>query len=220
MASSAYMLGRKQYNRPQAMLWSENSGTLSNGVYIPNGLEVDSLHGDVTDANLYDNFLILTDDNRGPLDFKTTRIEKKERMINGRTRSYHIADKLTISASWNMIPSRSFLDSPDFNMSTGKPTTDLNRVDGQPLQFTTDAGAGGVEMLDWYDNHKGSFWVFLAYDKYSNFKNVGQPSINKYAHLPQYSQLVEMFFSDFSYTVEKRGKNFDYWNVSLTLEEV
>lgn len=220
MASSAYMLGRKQYNRPQAMLWSENSGTLSNGIYVPNGLEVDSLRGDVTDSRLYDNFLILTDDNRGPLDFKITRIEKKERMINGRTRSYHIADKLSISASWNMIPSRSFLDSPKFNVTTGQPTTDLLSITDQPLQFTTDAGAGGVEMLDWYDNHKGSFWVFLSYDNYSNFDNIGQPSINKYAHLPQYSQLIEMSFSDFSYTVEKRGQKFDYWNVSLTLEEV
>jgi hypothetical protein len=29
-----------------------------------------------------------------------------------------------------------------------------------------------------------------------------------------------MFISDFSYSVEKRGTKFDFWNVSVTLEEV
>jgi hypothetical protein len=220
MATAAYLTGRKRYQRPQALLWSENPGTLISGVYVPTGFEIGATIPANTDESLIDQFMILSDHNRGELQFTPVRIEQRQRTINGRMRSYHIADKLTISTSWNMITSRSFLDSPEFNITTGLATTDLVGNKDQPLQFTTDAGAGGVEMLDWYDNHKGSFWVFLAYDKYSNFKNVGQPSINKYAHLPQYSQLVEMFFSDFSYTVEKRGKNFDYWNVSVTLEEV
>ena len=30
-ANSAYLQGRKKYARPQAMLWSENAGTLKNG---------------------------------------------------------------------------------------------------------------------------------------------------------------------------------------------
>ena len=79
-----------------------------------------------------------------------------------------------------------------------------------------DAGAGGVEMLDWYENHKGSFWVFLAYDRKGIFKGTPEP----YDHLQQYNQLIEMFISDFSYSVEKRGTNFDFWNVSISLEEV
>lgn len=213
MSTSAYMTGRKKYGRPQAMLWSENSGTLISGLYIPNGLEVGQDPGSETDESVYNQFLILSDDNRGPLDFNIKRIETRERMINGRMRSYHIADKLTLSTSWDMLPSRSYFTVPEFNPTTGKsPHGGQNN-----LEYTSDGGAGGVEILDWYENHQGPFWVYLAYDKYSNF---GKDN-DAYAHLPQYNQLVQMYFADFSYNVVKRGNsNFDFWNISVTLEEV
>jgi hypothetical protein len=212
MTSANYMLGRKKYARPQGMLWSNNSGTLVDGLYVPNGYEVNSNTGSETNTDTFNEFLILSDDNRTPLSFTPTRIEKRERMINGRMRSTHIADKLTLSTSWTMLPSRSFYTNPDFNPSTGKSEFSGNNS----LEYTSDGGAGGVEMLDWYENHQGSFWVYLSYDKYSNF---GKDD-NAYAHLNQYSQLVEMFFADFSYSVEKRGAtNHDLWNISVTLEE-
>jgi len=212
MTSANYMLGRKKYARPQGMLWSNNSGTLVDGLYMPNGYEVNSNTGSETNTDTFNEFLILSDDNRTPLSFTPTRIEKRERMINGRMRSTHIADKLTLSTSWTMLPSRSFYTNPDFNPSTGKSEFSGNNS----LEYTSDGGAGGVEMLDWYENHQGSFWVYLSYDKYSNF---GKDD-NAYGHLNQYSQLVEMFFADFSYSVEKRGAtNHDLWNISVTLEE-
>jgi hypothetical protein len=203
----SYMLGRKKYNRPSGMLWSENSGTLQNGLYVPNGYEVGSDPLDVDDPALLDQFLLITDDNRQTLQFKNERIEKRERMINGRMRSYHIADKLTLSTSWTLIPSRSHDDVPTFNTVNGLSPN---------KSYTTDGGAGGADMLEWYDEHKGSFWVFLAYDRKGIFKGTEEP----YKHLQQYNQLIEMFISDFSYSVEKRGNKFDYWNVSVTLEEV
>lgn len=201
-----YMQSRKRYNRPSGMLWSENSGTLLNGLYIPQGYEVGAAT-DGVDPELTDQFLMLTDDNRSPLDFSDERIEKRERMINGRMRSYHTADKMKISTGWNMIPSRSHSNVPSFNIATGK---------SPHTSYTTDGGAGGADMLEWYDGHKGSFWVFLAYDRKGIFKGTEAP----YDHLQQYNQLIEMFISSFSYSVEKRGANFDYWNVSVTLEEV
>lgn len=213
-----YMAGRKKYGRPQAMLWSENSGTLSNGLYIPNGYEIGADIGTQVDNESLNQFLILSDDNRSEIAIDQERIEKRERMINGRMRSYHVADKLTISTSWNMLPSRAYALSPDFNSSNG--LSSYNESYGKPTgadsQYTSDGGAGGVEMLDWYENHKGSFWVYLAYDKYSNFgKNDAA-----YGHLSQYNQVIEMFFSSFQYTVVKRGNsNYDFWNVSVTLEE-
>jgi hypothetical protein len=201
-----YIQSRKKYNRPSGMLWSENSGTLINGLYVPYGLEVGA---DPTDAdpNLVDQFLMLTDDNRSPLDFSDERIEKRERMINGRMRSYHIADKMRLSTSWNMIPSRSHSDVPNFDTTTGKSLA---------KSYTSDSGAGGADMLEWYNSHKGSFWVFLTYDNKGAFKSTADP----YDHLAQYNQVVEMFISDFSYSVEKRGTKFDFWNVSISLEEV
>jgi hypothetical protein len=214
--------GRQKYARPQAVLFADNPGTLIEGSYVPTGYEV----GEETAGS---NFIILSDDNRGPLNFSSTRIETRKRTVNGRMRSYHIADKLTLSLDWQMLPSRSFSTSPEFDTDTGKPTPGTGEslsnypanVSGSYLyQYTTDGGAGGVEIKDWYDNHSGSFWVYLSYDNYSNFESV--PGItDKYANLAKYSQVIEVFIADFSYSVEKRGShNHDLWNISMSLEEV
>lgn len=201
MADATYMGGRQKYARPQAILFADNPGTiLENGKRVPDGYEIGS------EQSSGETFIILSDHNRGPIEVKVTRIEKRERMVNGRMRSYHIADKLAITLSWSMIPSRSFSLSPEFDETGTKQYGD---------QYTADGGAGGSELLNWYENNTGSFWVYLAYDKPQNF------SSNKYARLSEYNQVIEMFFSDFSYSVQKRGgSNHDLWNVSLTLEEV
>jgi hypothetical protein len=213
VATSAYLTGRRRYQRPQALLWSENAGTLSNGVYVPTGYEIGAEVPPETNEALVDQFLILSDHNRGELQFKQNRIEQRQRTINGRMRSYHIADKLSMSLSWNLLPSRGFFLPADFNPTTG--TSPYKNVTGQ--EYTADGGAGGVELLDWYENHKGPFWMFLSYDKYNNF---GKDSA-AYGHLAQYNQIMEVYFSDFNYTVVKRGGgNHDLWNISVTLEEV
>ena len=211
MATAAYLTGRRRYQRPQALLWSENPGTLSNGVYLPNGLEVQGNFSASTDPDVINQFLILSDHNRGELNFTPTRIEQRQRTINGRMRSYHIADKLTMSVSWNNLPSRSYYQDAGF-LSTG-----LSPEKKTTSEFTADGGAGGVELLDWYENHTGPFWMFLAYDKYSNF---GKADAD-YAHLAQYNQIIQVYIADFNYSVVKRGgSNHDLWNISVTLEEV
>lgn len=222
MANSAYMAGRKKYSRPQGMLWADNPGTIINGSYVPLGNEA-------LVENLFPNepgtFIILSDDNRQPIEFTQERIEKRERMINGRMRSYHIADKLKINVSWDMLPSRSFTAAPEFGLD-GKPTTLVSENGIKPFgspnykdqQYTTDGGAGGVEILEWYDNNPGSFWVYLSYDKYTNFTPNDE---TPYDNLAKYSQIVEMYFADFNYSVQKRGgSNYDFWNISVSLEEV
>jgi hypothetical protein len=213
MATAAYLTGRRRYQRPQAILWSENAGTLQDGLYVPTGYEIGADAPEDADEALLDQFMILSDDNRGELQFNPTRIEQRQRTINGRMRSYHIADKLTMSLSWNMLPSRGFYLPPDFNVTTG--ASPYKRIANE--ENTSDGGAGGVEILDWYENHPGPFWMFLSYDKYSNF---GKDSA-AYGHLPQYNQIMQVYFADFNYTVVKRGgSNFDFWNISVTLEEV
>lgn len=215
MATNSYLNQRKKYDRPQAMLWSENAGTVetinNQAYFVPSGFEVGTDPADVSSSALANQFMILSDDNRSPIQFKNQRIEKRERMINGRMRSYHIADKLSISTSWEMLPSRSFSQNPNFDGTTG--AAGQVNISSNNMQFTTDGGAGGVDLLRWYENHKGPFWVFLAYDKYTN--------VNGYDKLDRYNQVVEMYISDFSYTVQKRGgTNFDFWDISVTLEEV
>lgn len=221
--TAAYMAGRQKYQRPQGMLWAENSGTLvltnpsdqnSAKTYIPVGYEIgaDTEALDSSEDQYLNSFLILTDDNRKEFKFNTTRIENRERMINGRMRSYHIADKLNISTSWNNIPSRSHKTLPDFSLTTGKAENSGN----SSFEYTTDGGAGGAELLDWYENHKGSFWVYLSYDKYPNFGSTAEAK----THIAQYGQVIEMFISNFEYSVNRRGGLYDFWDVSVTLEEV
>lgn len=210
MATSGYMTGRKRYQRPQAVLWSDNAGTLSSGLYVPTGYEVGAVVPDGTASTLIDQFMVLSDHNRSEISFNTERIEKRQRTINGRMRSYHIADKLNISFSWNNLPSRSHALVADFNSSGVSP------LKNSTSEYTADGGAGGVQLLDWYENHKGPFWMYLAYDKYTNFGT----NDAAYAHLGKYNQIMQVYFSDFNYTVTKRGgSNFDLWNVSVTLEE-
>jgi hypothetical protein len=212
------MQGRKRYGRPQAMLWANNPGTTvtdpeTNEVYhVPLGSEVGASDYDFNNDN---EFVILSDHNRGEIDFSPTRIETKERTVNGRMRSHHIADKLSVSTSWDMLPSRSYHLYPEFD-SNG--VSDYNRVNNE--EFTVDGGAGGTEILDWYEKYTGSFWLYLSYDKHQNFRNL-QDSDEEYGKLNRYSQVIEVFFENFSYSVQKRGRNnFDFWNISVSLEEV
>jgi hypothetical protein len=244
------VVGRVKYGRPQAMLWADNPGTVVDGFYVPTGFEVGANLSDVAEltSSDVDQFLILSDDNRESIQFKNTRIEQRKRMVNGRMRSYYVADKLTISSSWKMLPSRSYSRPPLFDPETGRPTNsaftindsnpeniDTNNALGgirvpsaastsitgyeliEKLQYTSDGGAGGVEMLEWYRNHSGSFWVYLAYDNYRNFGN----NDSAYQNLGKYNEVIEVFFADFTYDVVKRGAtNHDYWDISVTLEEV
>jgi hypothetical protein len=211
MATAAYLTGRRRYQRPQALLWSENPGTLVNGLYVPNGYEVQGNFDASTDENLINQFIVLSDHNRGELSFTPTRIEQRQRTINGRMRSYHIADKLNMSVSWNNLPSRGYYQTAGFDEDGTSPYKNATG------EFTSDGGAGGVELLDWYENHTGPFWMYMAYDKYSNFGNDN----DAYGHLAQYNQIMQVYIADFSYSVVKRGgNNHDLWNISVSLEEV
>jgi hypothetical protein len=78
MATAAYLTGRRRYQRPQALLWSENPGTLVDGVYLPDGYEVQGNFAGSTDPDLINQFLILSDHNRGELNFTPTRIEQRQ----------------------------------------------------------------------------------------------------------------------------------------------
>lgn len=278
MATASYMDGRVKYKRPQALILSDNPGTLvtswastgkvattissnsttiqvtsdMSGIYPgqiieqtndPTGsgngslgsgtvtivsvnlaskqIEVSKAHTKtgtlvfrtgstsyVPEGVEFENFIILSDHNRAPLDMNTDRLEKRERMINGRMRSYHVADKKKIGTSWSGLPSRAYPQAPEINATTG-----LSSIEA--LAYTVDGGAGGNDLLKWYEDHVGSFWVFVAYDKYPQF---GEDS-KAYGHMHQYNEVLEMYMADFSHKVNKRGTLYDMWDVSLTLEE-
>ena len=123
-------------------------------------------------------------------------------------RSYHIADKLRVSTNWNLLPSRAFNKDPDFS-ENGNP------VAASLIEYTADGGAGGSDLLNWYNNNPGSFYMFISYDKNSKLNDTS------YQNLATYSEVIEVYFSSFTYNVVKRGAtNHDLWDISISLEEV
>lgn len=212
MATVQYLQGRKKYGRPQAIMLSNNPGRVTmddNGVpyYYPVGYEVGQ---DTSGTNqLRENdFLILSDHNRQPINVDIERLEKRERTINGRMRSYHIADKRKFSLSWDNIPSRAFSQKPMFDAD--------GKVANGVISHTVDGGAGGAEMLEWYKKTVGSMWAYIAYDNRPLFGT----DVDAYNSMQRYQEVVEVFISDFSFTISQRSaNNFDLWNVSMSLEE-
>lgn len=249
MVDATFMRNRKKYFRPQGLLFSNNPGIVaphsSGGYYSPEGYEFGS-YNLTTEEYVEPDWMVLTDDNRKEISLNFDRIEQRKRMINGRMRSVYVADKLKLSCAWDMIPSRAF-DMPQqqaVNSTTGAmtsetippgttssasvglpsanpdpPPTNLRSWNVEPYKFTTDAGAGGADMLRWYKEHPGSFWVYLAYDNFHNFDTLADDN-NPWAKLARYNERVEMYFANFEYNIVKRGQRFDFWNVSLSLEEV
>lgn len=212
MATSLYMQGRQKNARPQALLLADNPGYFSNGIYVPDGYESLADVSAQSDASNFNSFIVLSDDNRGPIQIRQQRIEKRQRMVNGRMRSYHIADKLSINASWEMLPSRSYRTAPEISLESGESV-----YKNTTAEYTSDGGAGGNEILDWYETHQGSFWVYLAYDKRINYGD----NADAYTNLAEYNEVVEVFFADFDYSIVRRGgSNYDFWNISFSLEEV
>jgi len=193
VANSLYMAGRSAYSRPQAVVWADEYET-SSGKYVPSGSE-------------FNDFIILSDHNRSEISIQKERIENKRRMINGTMRSYHIADKKRFSWSWSMFPSRAFSNSPTFSAS--------GRLTNNVEDYVVDLAAGGVDIINWYENHQGPFYMLLAYDKYNEF------SVNPYSHLNEYNEVVKVFFSGCESSIVKRGgTNHDFWDISVSLEEV
>jgi hypothetical protein len=88
-------------------------------------------------GELTEQTLGLSDHNRKDLQISTDRIEKSQRMANGRLRKYYVADKRTFSTSWDMLPG---------------PT--VNTVDGQ-------WGADAIE--EFYMNTPGAFTLELTF---------------------------------------------------------
>lgn len=213
MTTLGYLAGRKKYTRPQALLFAELPGTLveqnGNKYHVPSGIELGT-DPEQTSGIIPSVFLTLSDHNRSPIDIKTNRIETRERTISGKMRSYYTADKSTISVSWQNLPSRSFDFLPGFDIATGQPSVENTR-------YTVDGGAGGNDLLFWYYNFTGSFYLFISYDKYIEF--LGDDDNRN--RMSEYQEVMEVYITDFSYTINKRGQNtHDLWDVSITLEEV
>lgn len=144
------------------------------------------------------DYIYLTDEGRSDLQVSIERIEFKKRMINGRMRAYHVADKKNFSVSWRDLPSsRSELTETRFSGSVS-------------------GWASSQQMLDWYKSHTDSFWMTLVYDTTETYGRLNNQNIPLKFSLEFYN----VFFEEFSYNVKKRGPTHDLWDVSMSLVEV
>jgi hypothetical protein len=77
----------------------------------------------------------LTEHNRSELSVDVERIERSQRMANGRMRKWHIADKRTYNISWELVPHSS--------------------------TYTLDGFWGGQDMQTFFNNNLGEFYLYV-----------------------------------------------------------
>ena len=183
----------KRWYRPSIMAFSEDIPTLD--------AETGAIQG---------TFKYLTDDNRSPLEVSFDRIEYKQRMINGRMRSYHVADKKTYSASWDLIPSRS-IDPNRKNLDF----ISEKYYNSEGTEINNSSFMSADDMLEWYEDHNGEFYMILSYDRQHVFGKEDED----YNKIFAACEIVPVFFDGFSYSVQTRGQFNDLWSVSMTLVE-
>ena len=131
-------------------------------------------------------FRRVTEHNRSPLSFNVERIDKFTRMANGAARKYFIADKLNISASWEMIPSF--------------------------RNQTVDGGWGAEDLKNFYESAagRGAFSIKLNPTVFSTdlVEQSGGALVDDYTY--------SVMFSSADFTLIKRGlQPFWSVNISL-----
>lgn len=173
---------QRVWTRPALVIFTEA---------IPTPVDINAGQYDLGTAGT--NYLYLTDDGRSEMQISLERIEYKKRMINGRMRSYHIADKKSFSVSWKDLPSKK------------------DEISEIRFSGLTTGWASCQEILSWHTDHQGSFFLNLVYDT---------PEANSSTPLRYKLETYNVFFDEFSYTVTKRGATHDLWDISMTLVEV
>lgn len=139
----------------------------------------------------------ITDHGRQPLGQQVERIGTDKRMADGTLRRMHIGLKRTWTASWENLPS----------------------INGAgTLYKTADGGWSGSQMENFYNITPGKFRMIL---QKGTAQGVTPPNPAESA-LPYEDTnfyICNVMLTEFSKEVRKRG-SVDYWNVSVTLEEV
>lgn len=145
----------------------------------------------VGSALYFNTTLKLSEHNRQPISLSKNRIEKTQRMANGTLRKFYIIDKESVSVSWDMLPSFS--------------------------TYTIDGGYGALDLKAFYEGSAAKASGALS----------GQSSFNVDIKYGGTTKTMEMIFNSFSLDIVKRNVKQasgdtaqEFWNVSLTLEEV
>lgn len=139
----------------------------------------------------------VTDHGRQALSESVERVGMDKRMADGTLRRMHVSNKRTWNVSWDNLPS-------------------VNTVTGG--YKTVDGGMSGDDIENFYYANPGKFRMVL---RRGSAKDVVTPNPAESA-LPYEDAnfyIVNVMFTEFSKEVRKRG-TVDFWNISVTLEEV
>lgn len=139
----------------------------------------------------FNSSIKISEHNRQPVSITPNRIEKTQRMSNGTLRKFYVADKRSINISWSMLPSYS--------------------------TFTVDGGYGALDLKAFHAGTASKASGALS----------GKSSFDLSIKTGNSTETFEVMFSSFSIEVVKRNVKEstsstpqEFWNVSLSLEEV
>lgn len=140
---------------------------------------------------MFNSTIKLSEHNRQPVSLSKNRIERQQRMSNGTLRKFFVADKENLSISWNMLPSFS--------------------------TYTIDGGYGAIDLRNFYDGTAAKASGALS----------GRKTFDVTVKYGGTTKTMEMVFTNFSLELAKRNVKQvsgdsaqEFWNLSITLEEV
>jgi hypothetical protein len=139
----------------------------------------------------------VTDHGRQPLSENTQRIGADKRMAGGTLRRQHVAVKRSWQVQWDNIP------------STNSVSTAYKTVDG---------GMAGEDIESFYYANPGKFRLILRRGSAIN-TSAPNPAESALPYEDDDFYIVNVMMTEFNKDVSKRGV-VDFWNVSVTLEEV
>jgi hypothetical protein len=145
----------------------------------------------------------LTDHNRAPIAITPQRLELSQRMANGTMRKYVVANKKVLDISWKFVPSAS---------------TTITTQSGKTVPSfapTVDGNYGAGFMKAFYEQYVFSpIYVKLTYAK-DNATGTGHAS-----SVLGGSEIIQVFITDFKYTVINRFTLSDYVDIDMQFTEV
>lgn len=139
--------------------------------------------------------LTLSDHSRSPLSVNYEMIEKSSRMANGTMRRYVVAKKHTYSCQWTMLPT----------------------IRGH----VADGNADARDMKEFYDRYCYSpLDMDMFYMTNATERGISEVPPTKGSPSYAHKESKSVFWTQFSFEVVKRLRNFDYWNVTAEFTEV
>lgn len=137
----------------------------------------------------------LTDHNRSEIDISTELIESSSRMANGSMRKYVVAQKNTISTSWDYVPSKK--------------------------EETADNNYSAAWLESFYKNNAGvPIYLKVVSSELEPDPSIGSVPAGTFKDARTGFKVYPVFISSFSKNIVNRTKLSDYVNMTIEFMEI